>query len=115
MSSTAKQDSVLDEIGQERLDQKEKYGFTAEHDDKHADGSMAMAAACYAAPSPIFGYRISMKGHHFADPWPWMTGFHRGGPFNTGTPSGGKTRREQLIMAAALLVAEIERMDRDDL
>lgn len=37
--------SVIDEIAAERQRQVEVEGWTAEHDDKHADGSLAQAAA----------------------------------------------------------------------
>lgn len=88
---------VYEEIADERSRQKWDEGWTPEHDDKHDKGEMAHAAACYAlnagdepfAPGivPIF--------------WPWAREWWK-----------PKTPRRDLIRAAALIVAEIERRDR---
>jgi len=80
--------SVLDEIAAERRRQIEK-GYTAEHDDQHVDGELADAAAAYAT-----GY---------AGWWPWS--------LDTWKPADS---RRQLIIAAAFLMAEIERIDRKE-
>jgi hypothetical protein len=64
-------------------------GWTVEHDDEHTEGELAMAAACYAANN------TSM--------WPPTWDFSWWKP---------KDRRRDLIRAAALIVAEIERLDR---
>ena len=40
--------SGSDLIAEERERQKEVEGWTPEHDDEHTDGSLALAAACYA-------------------------------------------------------------------
>ena len=66
-------------------------GFVPEHDDaKEADGQMAAAAACYA-----LGNRHSV--------WPWAEHWWK--------PT---TRRRNLVKAGALILAEIERLDRSD-
>lgn len=79
--------SVITEIVGERIRQIEK-GFTAQHDDQHKDGELARAAACYAMRE--------ISGYHwpFEDRW---------------KPEG---QRENLIKAAAMIMAEIERIDR---
>lgn len=41
--------TAIDEIAAERERQKSVEGWTLEHDDEHADGSLADVAACYAA------------------------------------------------------------------
>lgn len=85
---------ALADITVERRRQIEAEGWTPEHDDQHADGghgghpALPQAAACYA-----LGEQVR---------WPWAEEWWKPGP----------TRRRDLIKAAALLVAEIERLDR---
>ena len=92
---------AIDEIRVERARQVTDEGWTPEHDDKHSDGSLAMAAALYASPSPL--YATDSAGWSFYDPWPW--------------PDFDKRKRHndrrRLVIAGALIVAEIERLDRD--
>jgi hypothetical protein len=73
----------------ERLRQIEAEGWTPEHDDKHTKGEMAKAAACYAAGYPI------------ATLWPWGDEWWK-----------FSDRRRNLVKAGALILAEIERLDR---
>ena len=94
---------VIQEIAAERRRQVEEEGWTAEHDDEHADGEMAVAAACYAtvAAWPEKS-RASASTLHARPPfWPWATSWWK-----------PKDRRRDLIRAGALIVAEIERLDR---
>lgn len=79
--------SVIDEIAAERARQISKEGWTPEHDDHHNDGSLARAAASYAAGERLW--------------WPWRDSDWK-----------PKDRRRDLIRAAALIVAEVERLDR---
>jgi len=85
--------SVIEEIVAERKRQIEVEGWTPEHDDDHAEGDLARAAACYAAGELLFIDVIPL--------WPWSAEWWK--------PKG---RRHDLIRAAALIVAEIERLDR---
>lgn len=82
----------------ERRRQVEVEGWTPEHDDQHADGQMALAAACYAfaavVPDPEGGGRPPFG-------WPWDSLW-----WKTTTP------RRDLVKAGALILAEIERLDR---
>lgn len=62
----------------ERLRQVKAEGWTPEHDAQHVNGELAMAAACYAAPMPIFvekgpanGFFSDEASEHYADAWPW--------------------------------------------
>ncbi len=112
--------SALDEIAAERERQVSVEGWTLEHDDEHNDAAMARAAACYALlADPLRAFPVTHKRvwvpHPGADElsraqgvykevpgfWPWHPDWWK--------PKG---QRADLIRAAALLVAEIERIDR---
>jgi hypothetical protein len=80
---------VIDEIAAERHRQIEDEGWTPDHDDGHDRGELAMAAACYCVPE----IQEAM--------WPWEFKWWK-----------RKDYRRNLIRAAALIVAEIERLDR---
>ena len=96
----------------ERQRQVEIEGWTPEHDDEHDRGEMAFAGACYAAQAGIDcgeGRRIP-PGHEKAiveavafirKAWPWAPVWWK--------PSN---RRHNLVKAGALILAEIERLDR---
>lgn len=98
--------SVIEEIAAERLRQIEAEGWTPEHDNNHTDGKLATAAACYALNSVLSG---PIHYDRFADllkntvhkAWPWPRSWWK-----------PKDRRRDLIRAGALIVAEIERLDR---
>lgn len=98
--------NIIDEITAERVRQINAEGWTAEHDDAHDKGEMAAAAACYAAPFRVFraiekvgrGYEVFTA---YVDAWPWHDQWWK-----------PKDRRRDLVRAAALIVAEIERLDR---
>lgn len=121
--------SALLDIVSERKRQIEAEGWTPEHDDHHGDGSLAMAAALYAAPAPLFcvdveqpgedemGYGATYPGQvTWSDPWPWKRKQHVRHDLdiqvNDGDGRERHGRRRQLVIAGALLVAEIERLDR---
>lgn len=113
---------VADEILTERMRQVESEGWTPEHDDAHDEGQLARAAACYAAgPDFVTGGRYqanSCRGwddncyqYEFVTP-PIELGKIRW-PFDEDWRKHTNARRD-LIKAAALIVAEIERLDRAD-
>lgn len=83
--------TVIDEIAAERARQISEEGWTLEHDDEHASGEMALAAAAYAVHFRHSQGRL----------WPWSQQWWKPGE-----------HRRNLIKAAALIVAEIERLDR---
>lgn len=100
--------SVIDEIAHERARQVAIEGWTPEHDDEHLDGSLADAAACYAATSMIYRLHESSRPKYistkiYMPAWPrsWAREWFK-----------PKDRRRDLIRAGALIVAEIERLDR---
>lgn len=95
--------SVVEEIAAERERQIKEEGFDREHDAHHFEWELSLASICYAAPENIYIHRKTPATHGFHDPWPW----HRK---DDKRHKHGKRRR--LIIAAALLVAEIERLDK---
>ncbi len=102
-------DEILVEVGLERLRQIQEEGWSAEHDDEHRDGELADAAACYAASEDIF--RVCTEEELEREPqiiarivWPWADEWDKRTKHD---------RRRRMIIAAALLVAEIARLDRN--
>ena len=61
-------------------------GFDLDHDLKHPDGELSLAAASYAASLPQL--------------WPWTDGWYK-----------PKDRRTNLLRATAFLLSEIVRLD----
>lgn len=94
--------SALDDIAYERRRQIESEGWSAAHDDSHDDGEMARAAASYALAGAGFSPKV-FSVDLCERIWPWSWEWWK---------IARKTRRQRLIVAAALLVAEIERLDR---
>lgn len=97
------------QVKAERARQLTEKGWTPEHDDEHTLGELAAAAACYAAPFTPYQKIILNAGEGYVDAWPW---FSDKGQL-TKDIKKYKNRRRQLLIAAALIVAEIERMDRE--
>lgn len=95
-------DEVIAEVAAERRRQIEAEGWTPEHDDLHARGEMATAAACYAYVAPLGEHdraRLAREGAPHR--WPWHASWWK--------PTHA---RRDLVKACALLIAEIERLDR---
>ncbi|OMW45735.1 hypothetical protein AQ808_23975 [Burkholderia pseudomallei] len=95
----------------ERRRQVEAEGWTPKHDDEHDKGEMARAAACYALHAgSCFAWRAdayqSAKPHE-GNPaaqnslWPWDMKWWK-----------PKDPRRDLVRAGALILAELERLDR---
>ena len=85
--------AILDVIS-ERQRQRAIEGWTSEHDDAYQNSELADAAACYAIHAHNQGF--STPAH-----WPW--------PPDWWKQSGA---RRDLVKAGALVLAEIERLDR---
>ncbi len=83
----------------ERRKQVEREGWTKEHDAEYDKGEMAMAAACYAAPEPI--YKHNSRARVYRDAWPWGNSWDKRKKHN---------RIRQLEIAGALIAAEIDRL-----
>lgn len=104
--------SVIEEIAAERARQISEEGWTPEHDNIHSDGQMARAAACYAyfasLNDEVRGVSMFSGSRECLSAMPvlrrlWQWGAEWWKP---------KERRRDLVRAAALIVAEIERLDR---
>lgn len=90
--------SGVSRISAERARQIGEEGWSPEHDDEHADGQMAWAAVCYAAPGKV--YRVGSRPY---DPWPWAERWDKRTEHD---------RIRQLTIAGALIAAEIDRLQR---
>lgn len=91
---SGKNSDAIGEVIAERERQISREGWTAEHDAMHPVGQLARAGAGYA--------KFAFANRH-APPvnWPWDEKWWK-----------PKSPRRNLIRAAALIIAEIERMDR---
>lgn len=87
--------AILDVIA-ERHRQQSVEGWTPEHDNAYQNSELADAAACYAIHAHNQGF--STPAH-----WPWSPDWWK--------QSGA---RRDLVKAGALILAEIERIDRAD-
>ncbi|API54847.1 hypothetical protein BMW22_15525 [Rhizobium leguminosarum] len=94
-----------DAVIAERRRQVEVEGFDDRHDDAAKSNAMALAAAVYAIPDHYryldcegFG---GGRGSIRRMLWPWDDGWFKPGD-----------RRRELVKAAALIIAEIEAIDR---
>lgn len=93
---------VIEAVRAERRRQIESEGWSPEHDDGHVNNELSRAAACYLE------YYLSGPDAMVMDPdddcpadWPWDPKWWK-----------PKDPRRDLVRAAALLIAEIERLDR---
>lgn len=106
---------AIDDVIAERQRQISQEGWTIEHDDEHGHGELAAAAATYAYLASLhsdfrkeqikrFGHSsdgiVALVNHLWPSQWAnyWFK---------------PKNRRRDLVKAAALIVAEIERLDRE--
>jgi hypothetical protein len=104
---------VAAEIITERQRQIGAEGYTIDHDDDHTDGEIAAAAATYSFVASIpqavrddliisdakMRRQIGVKAVRIL--WPWHPGVFK-----------PRSPREDLVRAGALIIAEIERLDR---
>lgn len=94
--------AIID-VMNERDRQWNERGFTPELDDGYQDFELTKAAVSYAQRAAMSdGFRKQEEERDLVPhPWPWSR--HSWKP---------KDRRSDLVRAAALIVAEIERLDR---
>ncbi len=95
------------DILEERRRQITQEGWTEIHDDRHAAGELAGAAACYAMQTALDSIGRRDLGETvkrtMRELWPWALHWWK--------PT---TPRRDLVKATALLIAEIERRDRKE-
>lgn len=70
-------------------------GWTPEHDDEHDSGDLREAAICYIQGFPTWNIKEGIQR------WPWAESWWK--------PT---TLRRNLVKATAMLIAEVERIDR---
>lgn len=97
-ANLAKSTKALCEIAAERRRQILDEGWDAAHDDAHHDDELIAAAVTYAMTAVRKPGRV-VEAPEF---WPWDEKWFK-----------PKDRRRDLVRAAALIVAELERMDRN--
>lgn len=105
------QNAAASDVLAERRRQLETEGWTSEHDDTHDNGEMARAAGVYSliAGADATNYRNARDGYSLGDYlqaimdhyWPWDRSWFK-----------ATNRRRDLVKAGALILAEIERLDR---
>lgn len=93
--------NAIDEIAAERARQISEEGWSPVHDDQHVNGEMARAAACYASAQSMIQIEREWVRPDTPPGWPWHWSWWKPG-----------WKRNNLIKAGALIVAEIERLDR---
>ena len=95
---------ALEDVIAERKRQMDVEGWTDEHDNNHDAGELAAAAASYALNASCVLYPLDGVGFGSTPPlfWTWAKSWWK--------PS---TPRRDLVKAAALILAEIERIDRN--
>ncbi|HBZ7606333.1 hypothetical protein [Klebsiella pneumoniae] len=90
----------------ERKRQVSVEGWTPSHDDAHKNNEMAFAAACYAFHAAAASWDLEDCGteydsHPAPKNWPWEPEWWK-----------PKSARADLVRAGALILAELERIDR---
>lgn len=93
--------SAIRDIDQERQRQIEIEGWSLEHDDKYTRGQIAQAAAVYVSGATYQATIGDPNGALYGLHWPWDRAWLK-----------WKDQRSNLVRAGALIVAEIERLDR---
>lgn len=96
LAPPARESTAARDVLVERERQIEIEGWSAERDNEYTTGQLADAASCYALSNPYPDHERGVP----AD-WPWSRKWWK--------PT---TRRRDLVKAGALIIAEIERLDR---
>lgn len=107
-------DQIIAEVRNERLRQIEEEGWTEEHDDAHRKGELVAAAMSYLTNALVYALVRARKVMTIADlmersrtapptsQWPWDKKWWK-----------PKTRRSNIVRSIAMLIAELERIDRE--
>lgn len=107
MSETSKGAAL---IAKERESQRQEY--SDEHDDRHGDGEIALAAALLATPILLKSAHWAANTVTFCDPYPWPYSSrpHDGNVVLPNEVLERPARIRQLSKAGALVAAEIDRL-----
>lgn len=89
------------DVVKERIRQVMVERWSASHDDEHSNRELAKAAASYAYEAGRTDHQRKLDEGTLPLSWPWANKWWK--------PT---TRRRDLVKAAALILAEIERLDR---
>ena len=100
--------NAVQSVISERQRQQSVEGWTPKHDDRHDNNELAFAASCYAFHSAAASWDFEDDGkpydiHPAPKNWPWSPEWWK--PTNP---------RRDLVKAGALILAEIERIDRKE-
>lgn len=95
--------NFLELVAKERVRQIVEKGYTPQHDDEHTDGSLADAGACYGATVPV--YKLGGEIFPVRTLYPWCPVFDSREKHD---------RKTNLIIGAALFMAEYERLEREE-
>lgn len=95
--------TAVEMIAEKHRTNREHKGYTPEHDDKHKHGEMIEAAGCYLDIALVQDH-IGVSPEHFEVPPLW--------PFEDRTWKPSTDPIRNLVHAGALIVAEIERLQR---
>lgn len=117
MDSAQAQDQALMLVQSERHRQVKDEGWTPEHDDDHADGSLATAAACYALDRRCVHVKMQLNSSRGIDPNCYQYEYSRAQPGQVDWPWESEwyvrttdDRLRELTKAGALILAEMERL-----
>lgn len=115
---------IVEEIWDKRLRQITKHGFTPDRDlagytdANGTSGDLAMVAAVFAAPQMIYIKEEDLNAVSFIDPYNWSIHWdqrkRQKGPSSRLIDNkylSHRDRRRMLITAAALIAAEVQRLD----
>ncbi|AZD92021.1 MULTISPECIES: hypothetical protein [Pseudomonas] len=91
----------LQSVLAERIRQIQIHCFYPEQDEEFVDGDLAIAAACYATEAFVQATEAEGAMRIVPESWPWMAVTWR-----------PKDQRRNLVKAGALILAEIDRLDR---
>jgi hypothetical protein len=108
LASTAIPNAAARDVLAERQRQVDAEGWEPQRDDAYTRGQLAQAAACYALNAAVWAaHGNTVQREHYEDlspmpeRWPWARKWWK--------PT---TERRDLVKAGALILAEIERLDR---
>jgi hypothetical protein len=93
-AAPAEQTQAARDVLAERRRQVEQEGWTPAHDDEYDEGELSLAAACYALQNDSVGSEPP-------ELWPWPRKWWK-----------ASDERRNLVKAGALILADIERLDR---